>query len=87
MFAAARRVVDARAAVREEYRVTSIEYALDEHPFARGCRATSVDLRRAQDRDGQTAVEQHLLGRDLVGAVPRAGVVVDVERGDRRLCS
>jgi hypothetical protein len=65
-------VVDAGAATREEDRGAPIEHALHEDPLAGRLCADTVDLGRAEDCDGVAAVEQDVLGRDLVRPVALA---------------
>jgi hypothetical protein len=70
------RMVRTSAAGGQRQHGPPIEGALDAVPLARHPRALAVDLRRPQDGDRQPAVEQHVLGGDLVRAVPLPGVVV-----------
>ena len=79
------RVVDARAPMGEEDRGAPVEHALHEDPLARRARARPVDLRRPEHGHGYTAVEQDLLGRDLVRAVALAAHVVAASGRHRRL--
>ena len=65
-------MVDAGASACEEDRGPPIEHALDEGPFARRLCADAMDLGGTEDRDGLAAVEQDVLGRDLVRAVALA---------------
>ena len=69
-------MLDSGTAVRQEDSRTPIEHALDGDLFARPRSAGTVDLGGPEHGDGLTAVEQDLLGRDLVRAVALPRVVV-----------
>ena len=80
-----RGVVHARAAAGEEQHRPAVEHPLDEHPLPGLPRTRAVDLGGAQHGDRDAAIQQHLLGRDLIRRVSLPGPVVTVPRGDRGL--